>query len=165
MNILYRPIRQNEVEQYFNLVNTIRDEGKYFFASLRSSMEETYKDVKQHEDKGFPICGVFLDDERLIGWIDCNRGGFDEIAHTANIDMGIHIDFREKGIGRQLLERCIKSAKEGGIEKLELDVLETNQRAYGLYRKTGFVEEGRRIKKRKYNGVYEDIITMGLFLG
>lgn len=163
MEVVFQPIKKEHVEAYHNLVNDIKDEGKYLFSTLRFSIEDTFKYVSQHEKNDCPIIGAFFND-KLVGWIDYNRGGFEEISHTASIGMGIKHDFRGRGIGKELLKHCIESAKLNKIEKLELEVFSTNLIAYRLYRSIGFLEEGRKVKKRKYNGVYEDLIQMGMFI-
>lgn len=40
----------------------------------------------------------------------------------------------------------------------------SNEAAFALYRKKGFFEEGARLKKRKFEGRYDDLVCMGLFL-
>lgn len=163
MEIIYKTVISENVEDYYKLVNEVKDEGKYLFSSLRFPIEETHKYVSLHESNNCPIIGAFFGGS-LIGWIDYNRGGFEEISHTASIGMGVKKEYRGKGIGKELLIKCIESARSNKIEKLELDVFSTNTVAYKVYKNIGFIEEGRRINKRKYNGEYEDLIQMGLFL-
>lgn len=40
----------------------------------------------------------------------------------------------------------------------------SNEAACALYKKKGFFEEGTRLKKRKFEGRYDDLVCMGLFL-
>ena len=49
-----------------------------------------------------------------------------------------------------------------GLERVELEVFASNARAVALYRRTGFVEEGRRRCARKLDGIYDDILLFGL---
>lgn len=46
---------------------------------------------------------------------------------------------RKKGIGSQLLERCLNAAKKSGADYALLLVKPTNQTAINLYKKFGFV--------------------------
>jgi RimJ/RimL family protein N-acetyltransferase len=51
------------------------------------------------------------------------------------------------------------------LHKLTLGVFPHNERAIALYRKSGFVEEGRHVKHiRRSNGELWDLVDMGLLL-
>jgi ribosomal protein S18 acetylase RimI-like enzyme len=51
------------------------------------------------------------------------------------------------------------------LHKLSLSVWPHNAAAIALYRKYGFVEEGRRVKQvRRQSGELWDIVDMGLLL-
>ncbi len=59
----------------------------------------------------------------------------------------------------------IEWARERGLHKLSLSVFPHNAAAIALYRKFGFVEEGRRVKHfRRASGELWDTIDMGLLL-
>ncbi len=49
-------------------------------------------------------------------------------------------DMRGKKVGTALLGRLEIMAKENGIRKISLEVIDTNERARSLYRRLGFVE-------------------------
>ncbi len=80
--------------------------------------------------------------------------------------MGMLPKVRSRGLGTLLLNRLIAWAKEvPQLEKINLRVISNNPRAMGLYRKLGFLEEGRRIREIKYSdGSYADEILMGKLL-
>ena len=64
-----------------------------------------------------------------------------------------------------LIDQIMNKARADGLHKLALDVFPHNEAAIALYRKHGFVEEGRRIKHyRRANGELWDSIVMGLLL-
>ena len=72
---------------------------------------------------------------------------------------------RGRGVGSALLATAIEWARERGLHKLTLSVFPHNAAAIALYRKFGFVEEGRRVKQyRRASGELWDAIEMGLFL-
>lgn len=68
---------------------------------------------------------------------------------------------RGKGIGTFAISTIVNHAFLISI----LEVLEYNQTAQNLYRKIGFVEEGRKRKAVFKNGVYVDEMIMGLLRG
>ncbi|RJP53186.1 MAG: ribosomal-protein-alanine N-acetyltransferase [Anaerolineaceae bacterium] len=88
----------------------------------------------------------------LVGWLIVDE------LHVATI--ATHPDFRGRGIGRDLLLRALHLAKAEGARKSFLEVREGNEVARAMYRKFGFVEEGRRKEYYKDNG--EDAILMSL---
>ncbi len=91
--------------------------------------------------------------------LEPSRHGFGEI------NMAIVREWRGCGVGSALLAAAIDSARERGLHKLSLGVFAHNVAAIALYRKYGFVEEGRRIKHyRRASGELWDALEMGLLL-
>ena len=91
--------------------------------------------------------------------VDASRHGFGELG------MAVAREWRQRGVGSALLAAAIDWAREQGLHKLSLSVFAHNEAAIGLYRKVGFVEEGRRVKQyRRASGELWDAIDMGLLL-
>ena len=85
--------------------------------------------------------------------------GFGEIG------MMVAADWRGRGVGTALVAASIDWARARGLHKLTLSVFPHNDAAIALYRKFGFVEEGRRSRHiRRSNGDLWDLIDMGLLL-
>ena len=99
--------------------------------------------------------------DELVGslLIQRSRFGFGEIA------MHVARDWRGRGVGSALVAAAIDKARADGLHKLSLDVFPHNEAGIALYRKFGFVEEGRRVQAyRRQSGEYLDAIFMGLLL-
>ncbi|MBA4494909.1 GNAT family N-acetyltransferase [Paenactinomyces guangxiensis] len=79
--------------------------------------------------------------------------------------MSVRKDWRNKGIGRVLLETLLQWAENHPrIEKVFLEVFVTNEWAIHLYRQMGFVTEGRRVKQvQLHDGEYVDDLIMARF--
>ena len=91
--------------------------------------------------------------------VDATRFGVGELG------MGVARPWRGRGVGSALLIAAIEKARGDGLHKLSLEVFPHNEAAIALYRKFGFLEEGRRVKHyRRANGELWDSIVMGLFL-
>ena len=91
--------------------------------------------------------------------IELSRHGFGEIG------MAVAREWRGRGVGSALLAAAIEWARERGLHKLSLAVFAHNDAAIALYRKFGFVEEGRRVKQyRRASGELWDAVEMGLLL-
>jgi len=65
-----------------------------------------------------------------------------------------------------LVQSLIGWTKENpAIEKVTLEVFATNEVAIGLYKKSGFLEEGRRLRHVKIaDEKYVDVILMSRFV-
>jgi ribosomal protein S18 acetylase RimI-like enzyme len=91
--------------------------------------------------------------------VDANRFGVGELG------MAVARPWRGRGVGSALLTAAIEKARGDGLHKISLEVFPHNQAAIALYRKFGFVEEGRRVKHyRRSSGDLWDSIVMGLLL-
>jgi ribosomal protein S18 acetylase RimI-like enzyme len=91
--------------------------------------------------------------------VDATRHGFGEIG------MAVAREWRGRGVGSALMAAAIEWARERGLHKLSLSVFAHNEAAIALYRKFGFVEEGRRSKQyRRQSGELWDTVEMGLLL-
>jgi len=159
-----RALAPEDGDAMYELVNRVKDEGKYLFYTLRFPAGGTGKYIESHNLSGNPVFGAFTSDGVLVGWIDFGVGGFEEVRHVGTIGMGVAAEHRGRGLGERLMRACIESARRQGLEKLELEVFASNAAARGLYRKMGFVEEGCLRRKRKFKGAYDDLVCMALFL-
>jgi ribosomal protein S18 acetylase RimI-like enzyme len=91
--------------------------------------------------------------------IDVSRHGFGELGMT------VAREWRGCGVGSALVAAGIEWSRERSLHKLSLAVFPHNAAAIALYRKFGFVEEGRRVKQyRRSSGELWDAIDMGLLL-
>jgi RimJ/RimL family protein N-acetyltransferase len=104
---------------------------------------------------------VALADDEVVGLIFVVESGFG----FGEIGMMVAADWRGKGVGTALVAAAVDWARARGLHKLTLSVFPQNEAAVALYRKFGFVDEGRRSKHiRRANGELWDLIDMGLLL-
>jgi RimJ/RimL family protein N-acetyltransferase len=97
----------------------------------------------------------------LVGMIHVGPGRFG----VGELAMLVERQWRGHGVGSALVSAAIDRARAEGLHKLSLDVFPHNAAAIALYRKFGFVEEGRRIRHyRRASGELWDLTTMGLLL-
>ena len=91
--------------------------------------------------------------------LDTSGHVFGEVA------MAVARPWRGRGVGSALMQTAVQWAREQGLHKLSLSVFAHNEAAIGLYRKLGFVEEGRRVQQyRRSSGELWDAVDMGLLL-
>jgi len=89
------------------------------------------------------------------------------LSHVCWFGMALLPHWRGLGLGHALLSRAISWAEEHPrFEKLALGVLSNNPGAMALYRKLGFIEEGRKVREVKLaSGDYLDDILMYRWVG
>jgi RimJ/RimL family protein N-acetyltransferase len=109
--------------------------------------------------------GAF-ENEELVGVVSLLQENALKIRHRANIyAMYVTPKMRGCGIGKALLLEAIKKASAiPGIEKLNLSVVSTNEKAKKLYITLGFEVFGKEEKALKINETYYDEDHMVLFL-
>ena len=79
--------------------------------------------------------------------------------------MMVAAGWRGRGVGTALVAAAIDWARARGLHKLALSVFPHNHAAIALYKKFGFVEEGRLVRHvRRADGQLWDLIEMGLLL-
>jgi RimJ/RimL family protein N-acetyltransferase len=104
---------------------------------------------------------VAVADGQLVGHIAVFESSFG----YGEIGMLVVAGWRGRGVGSSLVAAAIDWARAHELHKLTLGVFPHNEAALALYRKFGFVEEGKRIRHmRRANGELWDLIEMGLHL-
>jgi len=98
----------------------------------------------------------------VVGLLDFFPKAKKKIAHTGEFGISVHPNYQGMGIGGTMIEMLLHWAlNHKQIEKVILNVLDTNTRAIKLYKELGFTEEGRQIKAVKQaDGEYTDMIQM-----
>ena len=164
-NIVIRKAMLNDASRTLQIQKEVVEEGIF----LTTSPEEFDKTVEQQRDWMEKILGddketmlVAETSKDIVGWIVFLSPNRIKISHTGSFGMMIDKDFRDKGIGKLLIKGLLDWAELNPlIEKVSLGVFSTNKRAIALYKKMGYIEEGRKIKEFKMdNGEYVDDVLM-----
>ena len=85
-------------------------------------------------------CRILRDGAELIGYFVLSVAVSD--AHLLNFT--IAPAWHRRGHGRDLLARVLRVAKDGGAERIFLEVRPSNIAGVTLYEKSGFAQVGRR---------------------
>ena len=95
-----------------------------------------------------------ISENKVVGYI-CIFHLFEE-GELLNI--AIHPDYRKLGIGQKLIDKMFDILKEKGIERVTLEVRDSNIPARKLYTKNGFSQFA--VRKNYYTKPLEDGIIM-----
>lgn len=88
-------------------------------------------------------------------------------SHVVDLTIAVHEGAQGQGLGQRLLAHLIAWARaQPTIERIELRVRSANTPAIHLYKKMGFIEEGRMVKRIKIGpNTYFNDVVMGLWVG
>jgi RimJ/RimL family protein N-acetyltransferase len=108
---------------------------------------------------------VAVEGSRIVGHVSVQRESHPVARHVATLGIAVAADRRGGGVGSALLAEALRWAREVGVEKIVLSVYPHNTAAIALYRKFGFIEEGRLVRQSRKSYGYEDEILMARWLG
>jgi putative acetyltransferase len=99
--------------------------------------------------------------DALVGQLGLYANPRPRRRHVGDIGMGVRDDWQGQGVGGRLLRAALELA-DGWLQlsRIELQVYADNAPGIALYRRHGFVEEGRHARYAYRAGVYVDAISM-----
>lgn len=107
---------------------------------------------------------VAVVEDRIVGFSRCEGNPLKRFAHKVEFGVCVLQDYWGYGIGNNFLKESIAWSDANGIQKITLNVLETNDKAVKLYQKLGFEIEGiLKNDKILSDGKFYNTIMMGRF--
>lgn len=103
----------------------------------------------------------------VVGSLAAFQDDGGENPRTAHIlQLGLHLaeEYRGLGIGSRMLQYVDAWAREHRFKKLEASIFTTNKRSLHLFTRSGFQEEGTRLKRLWVGNQYFDEVLMGKVL-
>jgi len=99
----------------------------------------------------------------IVGLLDCKGGLRKANRHVARLGITVHKEWRDRGVGRGMMEYAVEWARGSGIiKRLELEVFTRNSRAIHLYESVGFQTEGTLRRCFIKDGQYIDCLIMAV---
>ncbi|MHC4574272.1 MAG: GNAT family N-acetyltransferase [Planctomycetota bacterium] len=159
----------DDAQAALDLAHIILAEDLYNIRTLKEfkmTLHAEQEWIQKHLDDPGQIILVAELDGAVVGMLGFENSSRKRLAHRGTLHMSVNPQHRRNGIGTALLQSLLEWAQENPvIEKVKLAVFATNQAAVSLYKKNGFVEEGRRIKEIKIaDRKYVDEILMYRFV-
>ena len=154
---------ESRVEGFWRAVDEVARERRWLGGVRGFPLETTRAWVRSLIERGMPQFAA-VDGDEVLGWCDIDARMGEGFRHVGRLGMGVRAAWRGQGIGRRLMEATLDGARKVGIERVELEVYASNTPALRLYERMGFAREGRHARARLLDGVYDDVVTMALFL-
>lgn len=106
-----------------------------------------------------------FEDDRLIGTIQLTNIHTIYRSAEISIRIGEHSD-RNRGVGSAAIKLAVQFAfNDLNLMRVYLHVFADNSRAVSVYKKIGFLEEGRLQRAAYINGKWVDVLVMALLKG
>ena len=128
MPIQYRSMTLDDYDAVYELWKSTPGIG----LSEADSREEIDKFLKYNPGR----CFVALDGDVLIGAIMCGCDGRRGYLHH----LAVRPQYRQQGIGRQLVEECMNALRATGIDKAHIFVFKDNESGKVFWRNAGWQE-------------------------
>jgi RimJ/RimL family protein N-acetyltransferase len=157
------PTTEQHVDGFERVFDTVARELRYLAFTQSPPRQKVVEFLTESLTGGWPHY-VALHDGEVVGWCDISSLHRPVFDHAGVLGLGLLPEHRGKGLGRELMGRVLRAAKQKGLSRIELTVRESNDVAIRLYEGLGFVREGLHINSVKINGRYENHISMALFL-
>jgi putative acetyltransferase len=163
-DFVVRPSHPGDARSFLDLFRTVVAEGRYIRTEtvLRGLRHHRRRLAKSWDDEQASVVAVH--GHRVIGHLSISREEHPVTRHVASIGMMVAPDWRGRGVGSALMTEAVRWARETKVEKLALSVYPGNEAALALYRRFGFVEEGRLSGHSRKRLGYFDEIVMGRWL-
>ncbi|HEX6231341.1 MAG TPA: diaminopimelate decarboxylase [Actinomycetota bacterium] len=164
--IVVRPSRPRDARSFLEGYREVAEEGRRIQTEVVDRSVGHYRRRFRRSMNRDWAHLVALDGDRVVGSLSIRRHvEHPALRHVATLGMHVVRSHRGRGIGSALMAEAFRWARRFGIERIELAVYPHNDPAIALYRRFGFVEEGRLVRHAKKSYGYEDEVLMAVWLG
>jgi RimJ/RimL family protein N-acetyltransferase len=166
MNVIIRPIEENDAESLWQMMSALDVETKYMMYEPNERTKNIDRLISTIKEAA-TVNNLFLAaeaDHEIVGYISAQKGILRRVKHSAYIVVGIRASYQRQGIGSSFFKQLDKWANDKGVTRLELTVMCINDAAKNLYEKNGFVVEGIKKNSMVVDGTYVDEYYMAKLL-
>jgi len=157
-----RPATEEDLDDLVQQIWVVAAEGRWIGIEVpfdREARRERLRRLSSQDSSALLVADTSSGGgPGVVGYIST------EIASYGVADIGMLIveGWRGMGLGAAMLDAAIGWATNAGAHKMALEAWPHNSAALELYRRAGFVEEGRKLRHyRRRNGELWDAVVMG----
>ena len=154
------PIGKEHLTGFHEALDRIAREGRYLAMLQAPPFARTRRFVLDSLRDGAIHYVALAGDGNVVGWCDLRPKAAATLRHSAVLGMGVVQEFRGRGVGTRMLAATLHGADARGLRRAELVVRADNHAAIALYRRFGFVEEGRCRQYLRLHGQDHDALLM-----
>ena len=140
-NALLRSPTVDDAQDLLNYLKQTAGETPFLLRTpeeCNMSVEEEVRFIENMSSSEFSLMILCTVDGRIAGNCQLSRKTKIRNRHRGTIRIALIREFWKFGIGTAMFRELISLGKQWGLSQLELEVIEGNHRAMGLYEKMGF---------------------------
>ena len=159
MDTDYRMVRIKDGELLLDLLKTVSGEADSLPQSpveIAGIDKEEAEAVLSSALRKSIITGAFSEG-RMIGMCSIvPSSGEIRRKHVASMFMAVREEVRGRGVSTHLAEYAIDMAREKGIRKISISVVDSNEEGKAFLSRLGFISEGRDLRELNIDGSFVD---------
>lgn len=160
--ITIRPANINDAEQIIQAVIGIIESGTFIQKEEPRTFQQEIEFIKCMSEEDNMYVVVERENE-ILGIARVIRGKLEMKRHVGLFRTWLIERAQGMGIGKEIMKYTLQWCKDHRLHKLCLTVFASNDVAFKLYSKNGFIEEGRQKDQVILNDQYDDEILMAMF--
>ncbi|HUV54581.1 MAG TPA: GNAT family N-acetyltransferase [Candidatus Krumholzibacteriaceae bacterium] len=161
LKVVLRPPTWGDIDDLFELHNELIEEEAMIGGDskrTRDQQVDSHAEMMKAVESGRAVVVIAEADGKAVGQSNARkRRG--RLKHTAGLGVFVRKQYRDQGIGSEMMRELENQAGALGIEILYLEVYGISP-AMRLYERLGYLEHGRLPGGIKYRGEYVDCISM-----
>jgi len=161
--VIVRPAEPRDAASFDGMWSALLDEG-WVRSQVFDNPVKHYKSLfrRSSSDRGLWLVATYGGE--VIGHLAITRETHPATEHVASLGIGVAKPWRGRGVASGLMAEALAWSRRVGVSKVMLTVFPDNLPAIRLYRRFGFVDEGRFMNHAKNGYGYRDEILMGRWL-
>ena len=160
-----RPARPTDAHALARLFADVRAEGRWLVTPPSAISEPGEAFFIGEMIRGSSSLALVAEaDGDVVGNVLISRERSAITDHMGTLSICVARDWRDVGVGSDLMRAALDWAQDSGLAKIALGVFPDNERAIAVYEHVGFEREGlRRRQFRGEGGVFRDEVLMAWF--
>lgn len=151
-----RPATKSDIASITEIYNEAIANTTATFDTEPKTIEDRLQWFDTHDEK-HPVMVAVINDA-VIGWATLSKWS-DRSAYdsTAEVSVYVHHEYRDKGIGKRLLELLTLEGEKSGLHTLISRITQGNEKSIYLHERLGFENVGVLKEVGKKFGNYLDV--------
>jgi len=166
-NIVYRPAKAQDAEAVYVFGRQLLSETSLMLLypdERAKSVDDIRFVIQRFQEMPRHFLINAWDGDLCIGEALCMGGQFKRNKHAGRVGVGVLASHYGQGVGKGLMRAIESVAEANGIVRLDLTVMEHNERAHRLYLSMGYKEEGTNRRSLLVDSEWVDEIMMAKLL-